>query len=125
MPRQARCDHGNASLTSKGRWITRIVCIAALVVTAWVLITAWPVVVHGHPLYSVMLVVTAIAASVVLVLSLRRGSETPTAIVMAPAAGQPTTGVLFQPGARADAQAQIVAETTAFVAQVGATPGAQ
>ena len=140
-----------------GRWITRVVCIAALLVTAWVLLTAWPVVVHGHPLYAVMLAVTALVAIVVLVLSLRSGSEpkqrgwpvrilwgvgvvlalgwigmigwlkpftaqepaltamqsdaavtvteTPTAIVMAPTAGQPTTGVLFQPGARVDARA--------------------
>ncbi len=32
-------------------------------------------------------------------------TETPTAIVMAPAQGAPTTGVLFQPGARVDARA--------------------
>lgn len=140
------------------RWITRIICIAALVVSIWVLATAWSAVVHGHPLYAVMLALTLAVGAAVLLLSFRAPregrpprswlrwilwslgvvfalgwiaviawlkpfnaqepaltamkseagvtvTETPTAIVMSPAQGQPTTGVLFQPGARVDARA--------------------
>lgn len=138
-----------------GRWVTRAVALIALVVVAWVLVTAWPVVVHGHPLYAVLLVLTVVLAAVGFALTFRPQrpvgwvrrtfwtigivaavgwiamigwlrpfpaqepalaamqsddqvlvTQTPTAIVMAPAQGpDPTLGVLFQPGAKVDARA--------------------
>ena len=39
-------------------WATRVVAAAGAVVVVWVLLTAWPVVVHGHPLYAVLLAIT-------------------------------------------------------------------
>lgn len=138
-----------------GRWVTRAVALIAVVVVGWVLVTAWPVVVHGHPLYAVLLALTVLLAIVATALTFRPQrstswvrrtfwivgvvaavgwigmigwlrpfsaqepaltamqsddqvvvTETPTAIVMAPAQGpEPTLGVLFQPGAKVDARA--------------------
>ncbi|MDQ1250045.1 MAG: Alpha/beta hydrolase family protein [Actinomycetota bacterium] len=136
------------------RWVTRGVALAAIAVVVWVLITAWPVVVHGHPLYAALLVLTVVGAGVAFVRSLQQRpartgwrrvlwavgvvaavgwiavmawlkpftaeepaltamksdaqvtvTETPTAIVLAPASGEPATGLLFQPGAKVDARA--------------------
>ncbi|HEY5135578.1 MAG TPA: alpha/beta hydrolase [Candidatus Nanopelagicales bacterium] len=52
-------------------WVTRAVAAAGLLVVLWVLLTAWPVVVHGHPLYAVLLTIT-LALSVYVGLSTRR-----------------------------------------------------
>jgi len=52
-------------------WVTRAVAGAGVLVVLWVCVTAWPVVVHGHPLYAVLLVVT-LAVSLVVGLSTRR-----------------------------------------------------
>jgi len=52
-------------------WATRGVCIAGVLVVLWVCLTAWPVVVHGHPLYGVLLAIT-LALSVLVGLSTRR-----------------------------------------------------
>jgi hypothetical protein len=53
-------------------WVVRGVCVVALVVVAWILLTAWPVVVHGHPAYAVLLVLTAGVAALLLVRATRR-----------------------------------------------------
>jgi len=52
-------------------WLTRVVAAAGVLVVLWVLLTAWPVVVHGHPLYAVLLGVT-LALSIYVGLSTRR-----------------------------------------------------
>jgi hypothetical protein len=52
-------------------WVTRAVSTAGVLVVLWVCVTAWPVVVHGHPLYAVLLVIT-LAVSLVVGLSTRR-----------------------------------------------------
>ena len=46
-------------------WVVRVVAAAAVVVVAWVCATAWPVLVHGHPTYAVLLVLTLLVAAVV------------------------------------------------------------
>jgi hypothetical protein len=51
-------------------WITRGVAAAGVLVVVWVCFTAWPVVVHGHPLYAVLLGIT-LAVSLVVGLSTR------------------------------------------------------
>jgi len=43
-------------------WITRGVAAVGVLVVLWVLVTAWPVVVHGHPLYAVLLAITLAVA---------------------------------------------------------------
>lgn len=52
-------------------WVTRVVAAAGVLVVLWVCATAWPVVVHGHPLYAVLLVITLVV-SLVVGLSTRR-----------------------------------------------------
>ena len=52
-------------------WVTRVVAAAGVLVVLWVLVTAWPVVVHGHPLYAVLLAIT-LAVSIGVGLSTRR-----------------------------------------------------
>jgi len=52
-------------------WVTRVVAAVGVVVVLWVLVTAWPVVVHGHPLYAVLLAIT-LALSVGVGLSTRK-----------------------------------------------------
>jgi len=52
-------------------WATRGVAAAGVLVVLWVCLTAWPVVVHGHPLYAVLLIIT-LAVSLVVGLSTRR-----------------------------------------------------
>jgi hypothetical protein len=52
-------------------WATRIVAGAGVLVVVWVLATAWPVVVHGHPLYAMLLAIT-LGLSVYVGLSTRR-----------------------------------------------------
>jgi hypothetical protein len=46
-------------------WVTRVVAAAGVLVVLWVCVTAWPVVVHGHPLYAVLLVITLLVSLVV------------------------------------------------------------
>ncbi|NNG18369.1 hypothetical protein HJ590_02040 [Naumannella sp. ID2617S] len=45
-------------------WLERGLCLAGLVVVGWVLVTAWGAVVHGHPLYPVLLVITVTGSAV-------------------------------------------------------------
>ena len=134
--------------------ITGLIAAGAIGVTLWILVTSWPAIVHGHPLYAVLLGVTLLGGIVGLARALRRRrdphgwrtvlwalgmlsaigwlgmmiylkpfpatepslaamqsdaavtvTETPAAIVMTPTGAAPTTGVLFQPGARVDARA--------------------
>lgn len=52
-------------------WAIRAIAVAGLVVVAWVCLTAWPVLVHGHPLYSVLLALTVAGCVAVLVRNVR------------------------------------------------------
>ncbi|PFG42016.1 alpha/beta hydrolase family protein [Isoptericola jiangsuensis] len=47
-------------------WTVRAVAAAGLVVVAWVLLTGWGAVVHGHPLYAVLLALTVVGCGVAL-----------------------------------------------------------
>lgn len=60
--------------TSRPAWLTwtvRAVAAAGLVVVAWVCLTGWGAVVHGHPLYPVLLALTVLGCALALVRSLR------------------------------------------------------
>lgn len=59
-------------LDSVWAWVVRLVAVAGLGVVGWVCLTAWPAVVHGHPVYAVLLIVTALAFGVLGVRSLGR-----------------------------------------------------
>lgn len=48
-------------------WAIRAIAAAGLVVVVWVCVTAWPVLVHGHPLYPVLLALTVAGCAVALV----------------------------------------------------------
>lgn len=50
-------------------WFSRVVAASALVVVAWACLTAWPAIVHGHPAYAVLLVLTVVVAVISLVRS--------------------------------------------------------
>jgi pimeloyl-ACP methyl ester carboxylesterase len=50
-------------------WFSRVVAAAALAVVAWACLTAWPAIVHGHPAYAVLLVLTVVVAVISLVRS--------------------------------------------------------
>ncbi len=53
------------------RWLSVVVALAAVAVVTWVAVTAWGAVVHGHPLYAVLLAVTAVVALLLLAASVR------------------------------------------------------
>lgn len=46
-------------------WLVRAVAAAGVLVVAWVCATRWDVVVHGHPAYAVLLVLTLVGSVVV------------------------------------------------------------
>ena len=52
-------------------WTVRIVALAGLVVVAWACLSSWGAVVHGHPAYAVLLVVTVLLCALAIVRSLR------------------------------------------------------
>jgi hypothetical protein len=52
-------------------WTTFALGIAGLVVVAWACLTEWGGVVHGHPAYGVLLVVTVLASIITAILGLR------------------------------------------------------
>ena len=52
-------------------WTVRVVAAAGIVVVAWACLTAWGAVVHGHPLYAVLLGLTVLGCALVLLRSLR------------------------------------------------------
>ncbi|MFJ3404977.1 alpha/beta hydrolase [Promicromonospora sp. NPDC090134] len=52
-------------------WTVRAVAAAGIVVVAWACLTAWGAVVHGHPLYAVLLGLTVLGCALVLWRSLR------------------------------------------------------
>lgn len=54
------------------RWLGRLVSAAGILVVGWILVTAWGAVVHGHPLYLVLLVVTLVGSAVGLWRSIAR-----------------------------------------------------
>lgn len=56
------------------KWVVRLVCLAAIVVVAWVAVTALPAVIHGYPLYAGLLVGTLLVAVLVGWRSLRHSS---------------------------------------------------
>ncbi|HET7821076.1 MAG TPA: alpha/beta hydrolase [Ornithinibacter sp.] len=51
-----------STTTSRWSWVVRGVAALALVAVGWVLLTAWAPVVHGHPAYPVLLVLTVVVA---------------------------------------------------------------
>lgn len=53
-------------------WAELLVSVGALIVIGWIMITAGNAVVHGHPLYVVLLALTVVAAAVALWRSLAR-----------------------------------------------------
>lgn len=52
--------------------ITRILCVLAIVAVGWACLTAWPAIIHGYPLYGLLLALTLVVAVVVLARSLRK-----------------------------------------------------
>ena len=46
-------------------WIVRVVAAAGVLVVAWAYLTGWGAIVHGHPLYAVLLVATLLASALV------------------------------------------------------------
>lgn len=58
-------------------WTIRTIAAAGLVVVGWVCATAWPVLVHGHPLYPVLLALTVIACVAALVRNRRPRAARP------------------------------------------------
>lgn len=57
---------------SVARWLGRLVPAAGMLVVLWALITAWGAVLHGHPLYLALLVLTLAGSTVGLWLSIAR-----------------------------------------------------
>jgi hypothetical protein len=53
------------------KWVARIISALAVLVVLWACLTAWPAIVHGYPLYAVLLAGTALVGIVVLVRSFR------------------------------------------------------
>jgi pimeloyl-ACP methyl ester carboxylesterase len=47
-------------------WTQRLLAVAGVAVVAWVCVTSWPAVVHGHPLYGVLLLATLVVSCVAL-----------------------------------------------------------
>jgi len=58
-------------------WSTRVISAGTLVVVAWIAITAFPMLIHGQPVYAVLLGITAIAAVVGTVFAWRARAFTP------------------------------------------------
>lgn len=70
------------------RVVRRLLALAGIGVVAWACATSWGAVVHGHPLYAVLLAITLVVSIVVIVLSFRprdplRGWRLVGAIVLA------------------------------------------
>lgn len=55
-------------------WLVRGLAALALLVVGWIAAVAWDAVAHGHPLYAVLLALTALVAVLVIGLGLRRRS---------------------------------------------------
>ncbi|MEG3616415.1 alpha/beta hydrolase [Isoptericola haloaureus] len=53
-------------------WVVRAVAAAGIAVVAWALLTGWGAVVHGHPVYAVLLGATVVGGALVLWASTRR-----------------------------------------------------
>lgn len=49
--------------TDRLTWVTRAAAFAGVVVVAWVFLSAWGAVVHGHPLYAVLLAATLLGSA--------------------------------------------------------------
>ena len=43
-------------------WVVRAIVVAALTAVGWSALTAWPAIIHGHPLYAVLLGLTVAVA---------------------------------------------------------------
>lgn len=57
-------------------WAKRIISALGILLVVWISITAWPAIVHGHPLYSIVLVVTLVGCVLVLIRA-RRPRKSP------------------------------------------------
>ena len=55
-------DRSSARRAGWEAWLVRAVAAAGVLVVAWVCVTAWDAVVHGHPAYAVVLVVTLVGS---------------------------------------------------------------
>ena len=60
------------------RWTEVAVAVAGLLVALWVCLTAWGAVVHGHPVYAILLAISVVACVLTVLLSVRRQGQ-PTA----------------------------------------------
>lgn len=58
-------------------WLATAVAAAGIAVPLWVAVTAWGAVVHGHPLYAVLLAITLVASALVLASRLRTPGRPP------------------------------------------------
>lgn len=52
----------DSTWATRWQWVVRTVALLALVAVGWVCVTAWMPVVHGHPAYPVLLVITVLGA---------------------------------------------------------------
>jgi hypothetical protein len=46
------------------KWVVRVISAIGVLVVSWCALTAWPAIVHGHPLYGVLLLLTLLVAVV-------------------------------------------------------------
>jgi len=46
-------------------WVVRLVAAAGVLVVLWAAVTGWGAIVHGHPLYAVLLIVTLVVSAAV------------------------------------------------------------
>ncbi|MBN9605443.1 MAG: hypothetical protein J0G30_02395 [Actinomycetales bacterium] len=58
-------------------WVVRGVALAGLGVVAWACLTAWGAIVHGHPAYAILLLLSALGCIVGLALSWRPSARRP------------------------------------------------
>lgn len=56
-------------------WVVRAIVVAALAAVGWCALTAWPAIVHGHPLYAVLLGLTVAVAVIVGARALRSRAQ--------------------------------------------------
>ncbi|MDJ0349501.1 alpha/beta hydrolase [Cryobacterium sp. PH29-G1] len=64
-PRYAAGQPSAPTASPRLAWIVRVVAAAGVLVVAWACLTGWGAIVHGHPLYAVLLVATLLASALV------------------------------------------------------------
>ena len=56
-------------------WVLRVIGALGLLVVAWCCVTAWPAIVHGHPLYAILIILTVGLSVFAIVKSFRARGE--------------------------------------------------